>query len=136
MCQSTWGLKSPARMRGANQKPLTIKPYPMKIHTKYKYYFDLKNFSDNFLTLSNRIFTVWIKKAFNCSPAIFIFLTSEDFISTAETCHSDAIIIPRIKYSVVSRSKLFVCCSALHKARRHTYNSAPYSKNSSITLSP
>jgi hypothetical protein len=29
----------------------------MKIRTKYKYYFDLKNFSDKFLILNNRIFT-------------------------------------------------------------------------------
>jgi len=30
----------------------------MKILIKYKYYFDLKNLPDKFLTLNNRIFTV------------------------------------------------------------------------------
>jgi hypothetical protein len=45
-------------MRGANQKPLTIKPYPMKILTKFKYYLDLKNFSDKFLTQNNCILQI------------------------------------------------------------------------------
>ena len=44
-------------MRGANQKPLTIKPYPMKIRNKYKYYLDLNNLHDKFLIQRNRIFT-------------------------------------------------------------------------------
>jgi len=42
-------------MRGANQKPLTIKPYPMKILNKYKYYFNFNDFPDNFLTQNNLI---------------------------------------------------------------------------------
>ena len=37
LCAKTGAIKCPRKGAGAtNQKPLTIKPYPMKIHDEYK----------------------------------------------------------------------------------------------------
>ena len=62
-------MKPPQECRGAtNQKPLTIKPYPMKIHNEYKSSLRFKEIVANFFMPGNRVSTILLSTLLNFQP--------------------------------------------------------------------
>ena len=50
-------IKAPQDYGAFNQKPLTIKPYPMKIRNEYMHHYDLKDHPGDFLIWNNSVST-------------------------------------------------------------------------------
>jgi hypothetical protein len=59
-------IKAPQEYGAFNQKPLTIKPYPMKIRNEYMHHYELKKHPGNFLIWNNRVSTKQITNYPHC----------------------------------------------------------------------